>query len=140
MSALISSEIISWLGDRADRWTVVASTDDQGGWVVQLEHPASTGLGLETGATDEVDAARIAIRMLASSDEIAIAWTSPTLEHAELCLGVRTLATMFRWHNREVRGVTFLMFEHGHLTERETAWLAGFVGRDAPAAYLSPYG
>ena len=139
-STSIPSKIISWLGDRADRWTVVASIDDQGCWVVQLEHPASAGLGLETGAADEADAAPIAIRMLESNGEIAIASASPRLEHADLCLGVRTLAMAFQWHNREVAGVTFLMFEHGHLTERETAWLAGFVGHDAPSAHLSPLG
>lgn len=47
---------------------------------------------------------------------------------------------MFGWHNGEVGEETFLMLEHGHLTERETASLAAFVGRDAPAAYLGPYG
>jgi hypothetical protein len=98
-SALLRSEIISWLGDRAGGWTVTSS-----------------------------------------NDEIVIASAAPTLEHADLCLGVRTLSMAFRWHNREVGGVAFLMFEHGHLTESETAWLAGFVGLDAPATDVSPLG
>jgi len=137
---VIRGEVISWLGDRADRWTADASIDARGCWVVQLEHPASAGLTVETGAADEAEAARVAIRILTSNDEIEIAAASPTFDHPDLCLGVRALSSAFRWHNREVRGVSFLMFEYGHLSEPETAWLEGFIGTDAPASHVSPLG
>jgi RimJ/RimL family protein N-acetyltransferase len=51
-STLIWHEIIAWLGDRADGWTVDASTDDHGLWVVRLEHPASAGLVRLTAARE----------------------------------------------------------------------------------------
>jgi len=139
-SALIPSGIRASLGDLADDWIITASTSSDGSWIVKLDHPASAGKVLETGASAELDALQVAQRWLADDDEIRIVAAAPPLIHADLCLGVRTLTMVFSWHNREVRGVTFLMHEHGHLTERETAWLAGYVGEGAPGKPASPLG
>ncbi len=137
-SALIPTEIEAWLGELGRGWTISASTDTDGSWTVQLDHPASAGKILETGAESERDALQIAKRWLEDDDELRIVAAAPALVHLDLCLGVRTLTLAFDWHNREVRGVTFLMYEHGHLTEQETAWLAGYVGESAPGRAASP--
>lgn len=45
---------------------------------------------------------------------------------------------MLEWESREVRAVAFLMFEHGHLNNDETAWLSGYEGIGAPMKAASP--
>ncbi len=139
-SKLIPIEIERWLGDLGQGWTISASTAADGSWTVQLAHPASSGKVLETGAASEVEALKIAKRWLKSDDEIRIVAAAPLLAHPDLCSGVRTLTQAFDWHNREVRGVVFLMYEHGHLTESEAAWLAGYMGESAPGQAASPLG
>jgi len=57
-----------------------------------------------------------------------------------MLLGLRTVASMFGWECREVRAVAFLMFENGHLTHDETAWLSGYEGVGAPMQPRSPLG
>jgi hypothetical protein len=107
---------------------------------VSLTHPASAGLIIPTGSDSVAEAIEIAGRVLSASTEIDIASAAPALEHAELLLGLRTVATMFGWGNREVGAVAFLMFENGHLTLDETAWLAGYEGVGAPMRPHSPVG
>jgi hypothetical protein len=63
---------------------------------------------------------------------------APPLVHRSLVLGVRTLVTAFEWTATEVRGVAFLLYEHGHLTREETGWLAGYVAADAPKTFVDP--
>jgi len=139
-STPIPGELGSWLGHRGDGWTIAASTVPDGSWTVVLEHPASWGKILQTGAHTESDALQVARRWLDADDEIRIVAAAPPLVHAGLCLGVRTFVTAFEWTNREVRGVAFLMYEHGMLDEPETAWLAGYLGEDAPVEAASPLG
>ena len=75
-----------------------------------------------------------------SSDEIDVAASAPALEHADLLAGLRTIAAMFGWDNDEVRAVAFLMFENGHLTLDETAWVSGYIGGGSPMCPTSPMG
>ena len=79
-------------------------------------------------------------RVLAASIEIDIASAAPMLEHAEMVSGLRTVASMFGWESREVAAVAFLLFENGHLTHDETAWLSGYEGVGAPMQPRSPLG
>ncbi|MGD9999423.1 MAG: hypothetical protein AB7U39_21090 [Ilumatobacteraceae bacterium] len=136
----IEAGIIESLGPRLDGWTVKASEDPQTGWVITLTHPASAGLGIETGTAVEIEALETGRRVLAASKEVDIASAAPALEHADLITGLRTVATMFGWDSREVAAVAFLMFEHGHLTLDETAWLSGYEGVGAPMQPRSPLG
>ena len=136
----VDASIIKWLGPRLDRWSVDASVDPQTGWVIALTHPASAGLMIQTGTTDEAVAVETGRRVLAANAEIDIASAAPVLEHPDLILGLRTVATMFGWESREVGAVAFVMFENGHLTLDETAWLAGFEGVGAPMQPRSPIG
>ena len=121
-------------------WHVVAAQDDRDEWAICLDHPASHGLVIETSTSTATDALRLALSILSSSDELAIVGAAPVLEHTDLLLGVRTLTQCHEWDNLEVRAVAFLMFEHGHITRAETAWLAGFIGRDAPRNPVDPMG
>jgi hypothetical protein len=93
---------------------------------------------VETGAIDETEAATVAMHMLGPSTEIDVASAAPDLEHADLISGIRTIAQTFEWESREVRAVAFLMFEHGHLNNDETAWLSGYDGIGAPMKAASP--
>ena len=139
-SSSIEDAICEWLGPRLDRWTVEASADRQAGWVITLTHPASAGLIIETGTGIEGDAIGTVTRVLAATKEIDIASSAPALEHLDLLLGLRTVAKMFGWENLEAGAVAFLMFENGHLTLDETAWIAGYEGHGAPMRPRSPLG
>jgi hypothetical protein len=134
----IEARIVESLGRRLEGWNIAASMGSDGGWVVAMSHPASAGLHVETGTADEDDAVEIAGRVLEHSAEIDIARAAPVLSHAELVMGLRTIAAMFEWESREVKAVVFLMFEHGHLTIDEATWLAGYEGIDAPMQPRSP--
>jgi hypothetical protein len=137
----VANRIKEALGPRRDRWHVEVSSDAVGRWVIALSHPASAGLMVETQATDDDGAVAAGIRMLASaSTEIEVATAAPELEHADLISGLRTISQMFKWDNREVGAIAFLMFEHGHLNQDETAWLSGYQGIGAPMAPRSPIG
>ena len=89
---------------------------------------------------DGAQAASIALQVLEHTEEIDVAAAAPTLEHADLLAGLRTIAAMHRWDSREVRAVAFLMFENGHLTHDETAWMSGYIGTDPPMRPTSPMG
>jgi hypothetical protein len=134
----VETKITESLGQRYDHWSVKASLYPDAGWVITLTHPASAGLIIETGSTDEDEAVAVGGRTLAASTEIDIASAAPDLAHADLISGLRTLAKAFEWDSREVRAVAFLMFEHNHLSLDETAWLAGYEGIDAPMRAVSP--
>lgn len=135
---MVETRIIELLGPRLDGWAVNASLDMQTGWVIALTHPASAGLIIETGTAIEADAVETGLRVLAVSKEIDIASAAPVLEHADLIMGLRTVATVFGWDTREVGAVAFLMFEHSHLTLSETVWLAGYEGVGAPMVPRNP--
>ena len=140
----VAAEIIESLGPRLDRWSVEATRDQFGQWEVALTHPASSGIRLLTSTSDAAEAVAKATATLASpasfNHEIDIASAAPELEHPDLIAGLRTIAFAFKWDSREVRSVSFLMFEHRHLTHDETAWLAGYEGVDAPMTARSPLG
>ena len=137
---VIEARIADSLGQRLNGWNVAASIDPDRAWVIALTHPASAGLVVETGTAVEDDAVEIAGRVLEHSTEIDIARAAPVLLHAELVMGLRTVAAMFEWPSHEVKAVVFLMFEHGHLTLDEATWLAGYEGVDAPMQPRSPLG
>jgi hypothetical protein len=140
----IAAKVIESLGPRLDRWSVEATRDRFGQWEVALTHPASSGIRFLTSTSDEAEAVAKVAASLATSPtfdrEIAIACAAPDLEHPDLVSGLRTISFSFGWDCRQVRAVAFLMFEHGHLTHDETAWLAGFEGTDAPMEAVSPLG
>ena len=136
----VETRIAELFGRRLDGWTIEASADSQANWVIALTHPASAGLIIPTGTAVEADAVETARHLLAGSAEIDIATAAPVLEHADLIMGVRTLAKTFRWDSLEVRALAFLMFEQGHLTLDETAWLSGYEGVGAPMQPQSPLG
>ena len=115
-------------------WTVDASADPQMGWVIALTHPASAGLIIETGTAVEADAVETGRRVLAASAEIDIASAAPVLEHADLVMGLRTVAMSFGWESREVRAVAFLMFERPPHARRDGVALGVRRGRSANAA------
>lgn len=136
----VETRIIESLGPCLNGWTVAASIDSEMGWVIALTHPASAGLIVETGTAVEVDAVETGRRVLAASKEIDIACAAPVLQHAELIMDLRAVASAFGWDSREVGAVAFLMFEHGYLTLDETAWLSGYEGVGAPMQPRSPLG
>ena len=76
----------------------------------------------------------------ATITEVDIAAAAPKLEHPDLIAGLRTIAKAFNWDTLEVRSVAFLLFEHGHLTHDEAAWLSGYDGQNAPMNPISPTG
>ena len=133
----VEAKIMEALGERLDHWSIEASLDS-GAWVLTIAHPASAGVIIETGVTDDGEAVAVGSRILAASTEIDIASAAPDLAHADLISGLRTVAKAFEWDSREVRAVAFLMFEHDHLSLDETAWLAGYEGIDAPKTAVSP--
>lgn len=113
---------------------------EEGGYVMFANHPASTGLVIET-ATDDTDRAiRMCADTLQGSREVAIADAAPALDHAELVMGIRTLVTGFDWPAGQVTGLTFLLAEHGAVTAEEAAWLSGYVAWDAPMKPIRPDG
>jgi hypothetical protein len=134
----VKERIIESLGSRLDGWSVEASADPVAGWNITLSHPASAGLIIETGTTVEADAVETSVRVLTMSRELEIARAAPDLVHSDLVVGLRTVASAFRWDCREVAAVAFLMSEHGHLTLDETSWLSGFEGIGAPMQPSSP--
>lgn len=137
---VVAAKIMESLGPRLDRWRVESNLDAGGCWVITLTHPASAGLVLDTGSTNEGDAIAVGDRILAANTEIDIASAAPDLEHDELILGLRAISKMFEWDNGEVRAVAFLMFEQGQLNVDETAWLSGYEGSNAPMTAASPLG
>ena len=136
----IEREIAASLGHRAIGWQISASVDEHGSWVVSLAHSASHGLVIETGQAEAAEATQRVIEVLTSIEEIETASAAPVLEHPDLILDIRGLAEGFRWDHREVGSLAFLMFEHGHITEVEAAWLAGYIGLGAPRQPVSPVG
>jgi hypothetical protein len=69
---------------------------------------------------------------------VAVANAAPRFVHPDVVMGVQALARAFEWPALEVKGVAFLLFEAGTLTEQETSWLAGYLAEDAPMEPLSP--
>ena len=136
----VEQSIVESLGRNAIGWSVAASTDEIGCWEVLLSHPASNGLGFHTGKTDAAEAVATVLAGLVSTDELGIVAASPTLTHSDAVIGIRSLAQAFRWPNREVGAVAFLMFECGSLSEAEAAWISGFIGDGAPGRPRSPVG
>ena len=134
----VKAKIMESLGQRLDHWSVEATLDPDATWVITLAHPASAGVIIETGATDQAEAVAVSGHLLAASIEIDIASAAPDLAHADLIAGLRTISKAFEWDHREVRAVAFLMYEHGHLNHDETAWLSGYEGIDAPMRAVSP--
>ncbi len=105
-----------------------------------LTHPASAGLVLESIGADTDDTITAAANALHTITEVDIAAAAPKLEHPDLIAGLRTIAKAFNWDTLQVRSVAFLLFEHGHLTHDEAAWLGGYDGRNAPMNPVSPTG
>lgn len=70
--------------------------------------------------------------MLADDEEVSVVDAAPPLVHPDLVRGVRALTAAFDWSSKEVRALTFLLWEVGALSRDETAWLAGFTGSGAP--------
>lgn len=136
----VEERIFEFVGSRLHGWNVEASTDPVAGWKITLSHPASAGLTIETGTSVEADAVETSVRVLTTSGEIEIVRAAPDLVHSDLVMGLRTLTLAFRWDCREVAAVAFLLYEHGHLTLDETAWLSGFEGIGAPMQRRSPLG
>jgi hypothetical protein len=134
----VKAKIMESLRQCLDHRSVEASLDSDARWVITLAHPASAGLIIETGATDEVEAVAVGSRVLAASTEIDIASAAPDLAHADHISELRTLAKAFDWDSREVRAVAFLMFDHDQLSLDESVWLAGYEGIDAPMKAVSP--
>jgi hypothetical protein len=135
---LVATKIVESLGSRLDRWSVEAARAlDRRGFVT-LSHRRVPVSCRNRCAIDETEAATVAMHMLGPSTEIDVASAAPDLEHADLISGIRTIAQMFEWESREVRAVAFLMFEHGHLNNDETAWLSGYDGIGAPMKAASP--
>ena len=106
---------------------------------MMLEHPASAGVVLELRETDPAEAAAAATRILAAHREVQLAFAAPELTNPDLVMGLRTLTAAFTWSNLEVRSVAFLLYEHGHLTVDEAAWLGGYEGKDPPMTVTSPH-
>lgn len=118
------------------RWRISVEREDSG-FVVHAQHPASSGLVLETGTFDG-DAAGEAVAEWIRQPEVAIAEAAPELEHADIAMGVRTLTVAFEWPTVQVRAVAFLLFEAGALSADEAGWLAGFCAYDAPMRSTPP--
>jgi hypothetical protein len=123
---------------QSSRWTLSADRNASG-FVLVADHPASAGLVLDT-ATFDLD---IAVQLVSSwmrQREVAIADAAPDLVHPATVAGVRALARAFEWPTVQVRAVAFLLFETGVLSVDEAAWLAGFVGTEAPMVATPPTG
>ena len=136
----IEQAIVESLGRNAIGWSVAASTDELGRWEVLLSHAASNGLAFDTGATDGAEAVSVVLSGLDSIDELGIVAAAPALTHPDAVIGIRSLAHAFKWTNREVGAVAFLMFECGALSEPEAAWISGFIGVAASGRPRSPIG
>lgn len=136
----VAHQLDEALRPRLTGWTIAAHRRHDDRWTITLTHPASHGLVLELRATEPDTAVTEAAATLAANTEIAIIANAPHLEHVELVLGLRGLASSFKWSYQEVCATAFMLYEHGHLTEPETAWLAGYEGRDAPMSPISPLG
>ena len=139
-SNVVETQLATWLSANSVGWTVVASRDRRGAWLVSLDHPASAGLRIETGATDALEATRIAMKCIKAADEITTASAAPALEHRDLVMEVRTIAQVFDWHTDEIRAVAFMLFSHGHISRGEAAWMSGFLGHGAPRHPVDPVG
>jgi hypothetical protein len=120
----------------SSRWTLTLQRDTRG-FVLVADHPASTGLVIETDTLDPDLAAR-RISSWIRQREVAVADAAPELVHPDTVAGVRALALTFGWPTVQVRAVAFLLFQAGVLTADEAGWLSGFVADDAPMVVTPP--
>ncbi|MEQ1788206.1 MAG: hypothetical protein ABL966_14225 [Acidimicrobiales bacterium] len=119
----------------ASRWSAhIERHDDR--LLLFAEHPASSGLVLDTDSSDPQMAERVG--WFCRQREVAVAEASPHLVHRDAVMGVRALAKAYEWPAAEVKGVAFLLFDVGALTQEEASWLAGYVAEDAPMEPVSP--
>jgi hypothetical protein len=126
-----------WLAAHASGWS--AHVEDQlAGRAVSLHHEASHGLVFDWNESGDDDPTDWILRALSNSAEVSIASAAPPLAHRDFVLGLRTLATVHSWDSRQMRSIASLLCEFGHLTDAETAWLAGWVGADAPKRVIDP--
>lgn len=119
----------------ASRWSLhIERRDDR--LILFAKHPASSGLALDTDASDPQMTEHVG--WFCRQREVAVADASPHLVHRDAVMGVRALAKAYEWPAGEVKGVAFLLFEVGALTLEETSWLAGYIAEDAPMQPVSP--
>ena len=124
------------LQDRSPLWEVEVQPGLHGRVSVGCRHPASAGLAIDVDPNDEQHL--LAVLAASSLDEVRIASAAPTLRDPERVQSVRSLIKAFKWTQPEVRGLAFVLFEYGFLSEDETAWIAGFAAVDAPMRPVSP--
>lgn len=130
--ANLQSQLTQLLQQRSPAWELSCETSESGAYTISLSHPASHGLIYIVEEHDSDAVVRVASAWLADNEELSIADAAPTLAHPELVLGLRTLTAAFDWPNEQVRSVAFLLAETEALNREEAAWLAGFVGSNAP--------
>jgi len=121
-------------------WLVTVSRSPHtGGWVVELEHEASHGLGFDAGEpTAAVDAtvSRVVEWLGAHARELNRIAAAPVLVNAMDVMEIRALAHMFNWSRAEVKAVV-RMIQRWTLTADEAEWLISFVGHDGPVPTVS---
>jgi hypothetical protein len=120
-------------------WSVETLKSSSNRWTVECRHPASHGLDIDVDPTNDAQVVSLT-QGWSGRREFVIASSAPPLVHPERALSLRTLIDAFQWTAIEVRGLTFVLYEHGFLTLDETAWLAGYAAADAPRRPISPEG
>lgn len=124
MSAVEISNVVRQLlhESGAQGWSV--EVRDKGGWTVELTHPASHGLVLETGSGSVAEAIERARQWIDSTDEVRVAGSAPVLSHPDLVLELRGLAAAFQWEPHEIAGVVRMLESYEVIASDEANWLA----------------
>ena len=107
--------------------------------LITATHAASPGLRFEYPAEwDDDTVVEIARAHWQHHEEIRIASAAPKIVNRQAVEGLRTMIAALRWTSVDVRAVSFLMWELGQLTREEAAWIAGYLGADAPNHPIYP--
>jgi len=107
--------------------------------LITATHAASRGLTFEYPADwDDDTVVEIARAHWQHHEEIRITSAAPKIVNRRAVEGLRTVIAALGWTSVDVRAVSFLMWELGQLTRDESAWIAGYLGTDAPNRLIFP--
>lgn len=131
-AARIEDGVRATLPSSVQPWVVAASRGRSSAWSVELTHPASNGLVIESATSDTAEALARILDILRTNPEIGLVAQAPRITHPSMIDGVRALAQVFGWSRAEVGSVARLLEEGGALNLDETRWLESSFGEDRP--------